>query len=463
MVDLSRATIREIHQHVGNLTVKPTKIVEESIRRIDKLDNLLKMFIYVAREEAMDYAEKLEKELEDGLLRGPLHGLPIAVKDVFYTEGMPTTGGSKILKDNKPTRDAVVVSRLKKAGAIIIGKTNMHEFAFGVTNKNPHYGATRNPWSIDRISGGSSGGSAIAVSVGVCIGGLGTDTAGSIRIPSALCGVVGYKTTYNLISLDGVIPLSWSLDTAGPIAKTVEDVAIMLDVMTEGLYNFAETVEREINREWRIGLPEKIIREMVSEDVEEVFWRSIDKIASNGIELVDFDAEWFRPLSDARYIIVLSESATYHLKWIRSRFNDYDPDVGGRILGGLFVPAPVYIHAQRVRRSIKKKFLKSMDERRLDALTLPTVPITAPRVEDEEVVVKGRKIGVRRALLSLTEAFNSLGSPAITIPCGTTRDQLPVGLQIAARPGEDRVLLQLAGRLEKILGRLPEPPILNQR
>ncbi|MCL7389955.1 MAG: amidase, partial [Thaumarchaeota archaeon] len=189
MIDLAKTTIREVYSGIRSLKMKPTKIVEECLKRINRLNDNLKMFIYVADVEAMQHAEKLEKELEEGVCRSKLHGLPIAVKDAFYTQDMPTTGGSIILRDFRPARDAEVVRKLRAAGAVIIGKTNMHEFAFGVTNKNPHYGATRNPWSTDRISGGSSGGSAVAVSVGVSIGGLGTDTAGSIRIPSALCGV----------------------------------------------------------------------------------------------------------------------------------------------------------------------------------------------------------------------------------------------------------------------------------
>ncbi|MCX8192480.1 MAG: amidase [Nitrososphaeria archaeon] len=461
MVDLAKATIREIHQHIKNLKIKPTRLIEESLKKIDRLDNTLKMFIYIAREEALRYAERLERELEEGICRGLLHGLPFGVKDAFYTEDMPTTGGSKILKDFKPSKDAVTVSRLKDAGVVIIGKTNMHEFAFGVTNKNPHYGFTRNPWNVERISGGSSGGSAVAVSVGICIGGLGTDTAGSIRIPSALCGVVGYKTTYGLINLEGVIPLSWSLDTVGPIAKSVEDVAIILNILTDKKLDLTNITEENTNSEWRIGLPRKIIERMVSEDVEEVFWKSVDKITSYDTRLIEIDLDWFKVLSDTRYIIVLSESAAYHLKWLRNKFNDYDPDVGGRILGGLFIPAPVYIRAQKIRNTLKKKFLHLMEEKKLDGIILPTVPIEAPRVEDEEVVIKGEKMGVRRALLSLTEAFNSLGNPAITIPCGLTENKLPVGLQIATKPNQDKLLLKIAKHFEKIIGRLPEPPILS--
>lgn len=459
MIELSRTTIREVNQEVKSLRIKPTKIIEECLKRIDKLNDKLKMFIYIAREEAILYAEELEKELEDGVCRSIIHGLPIAVKDAFYTQDMPTTGGSLILKDFKPTRDAEVVNRLRSAGAVIIGKTNMHEFAFGVTNKNPHYGVTTNPWDTERISGGSSGGSAVAVSVGACIAGLGTDTAGSIRIPSALCGVVGYKPTYGLLSLDGVIPLAWSLDTVGPIAKTVDDVGVLLELMSTKQFQKTEQVKQADN-ELKLGLPRRIIEEWVSTEVEEVFWKSIDRIVSkSNCKVVEVEDQWFKVLSDARYIIVLSESATYHLKWLRDRWSEYDPDVRDRILSGLFIPASVYIKAQRIRKALKKKFMKSMEN--LDALILPTVPIEAPRIEDEELIIKDRKVGVRRALLSLTEAFNSLGNPAITIPCGLTGKNLPVGLQLAAKPYEDDLLLQIAKKFENILGRLGPPPIIS--
>jgi len=460
MIDLAKTTIREAHSGVRSLKMKPTKIIEECLKRINRLNDNLRMFIYVAEVEAIQYAEKLEKELEEGMCRSKLHGLPIAVKDAFYTQDMPTTGGSKILKDFRPARDAEVVRKLRDAGAVIIGKTNMHEFAFGVTNKNPHYGVTRNPWSTDRISGGSSGGSAVAVSVGVSIGGLGTDTAGSIRIPSALCGVVGYKPTYNLLSLDGVIPLAWSLDTVGPIAKTVDDIILMLNIMVGRRLRAPPQTKINEEEELKIGLPRRFIEEWISEEVEEVFWKSIDKISSrSACRIIEVDVEWFRTLSDTRYIIVLSESATFHLKWLRNRWSEYDPDVRDRILGGLFIPAPVYIQAQKIREALKKKFLELM--KTLDSLILPAVPIEAPKIEDEALTVKNRKVGVRRALLSLTEPFNSLGSPAITIPCGLTKNKLPVGLQIAAKPYEDYLLLKIAKRFEEVLGRLPEPPIMR--
>jgi len=459
MIDLAKTTIRQVYKEIRNLKIKPTKIIEACLERISRLNDSLNMFIYVA-EEALQYAEKLEKELEERTCRSKLHGLPIAVKDAFYTLDMPTTGGSLILKDFRPSRDAEVVRRLRDAGAVIIGKTNMHEFAFGVTNKNPHYGVTRNPWNINRISGGSSGGSAVAVSVGVSIGGIGTDTAGSIRIPSAICGVVGYKPTYSLLSLDGVIPLAWSLDTVGPIAKTVDDVEIMIDVMAGRQLRFSHQANINENGELRLGIPRRFIDEWLSEEVEEVFWRSVDKIVSNSpYRIIEIDVEWFKTLSNIRYIIVLSESAAFHLKWIRSRWSEYDPDVRDRILSGLFIPAPVYIRAQRIREALKKNFLKLMQT--LDAVILPAVPIEAPRIEDEELIIKNKKIGVRRALLSLTEPFNSLGNPAITIPCGLTKNNLPVGLQIAAKPYDDYLLLKIARKFEEILGRLPEPPIIS--
>ncbi len=460
MIDLAKTTIREAYSGVRSLKMKPTKIIEECLKRINRLNDRLKMFIYVAEVEAIQYAEKLEKELEEGVCRSRLHGLPIAVKDAFCTQDMPTTGGSKILRDFRPARDAEVVRKLRDAGAVIIGKTNMHEFAFGVTNKNLHYGATRNPWSTDRVSGGSSGGSAVAVSVGVSIGGLGTDTAGSIRIPSALCGVVGYKPTYNLLSLDGVIPLAWSLDTVGPIAKTVDDIVFMLNIMVGRRLRAPPQTKINEEKELKIGLPRRFIEEWISEEVEEVFWKSIDKISSgSACRIIEVDVEWFKTLSDTRYIIVLSESATFHLKWLRNRWSEYDPDVRDRILGGLFIPAPVYIQAQKIREALKKKFLELM--KTLDSIILPAVPIEAPKIEDEALIVKNRKVGVRRALLSLTEPFNSLGSPAITIPCGLTKNNLPVGLQIAAKPYEDYLLLKIAKRFEEMLGRLPEPPIIR--
>ncbi|MEM3819482.1 MAG: amidase family protein, partial [Nitrososphaerota archaeon] len=230
--------------------------------------------------------------------------------------------------------------------------------------------------------------------------------------------------------------------------------------MTGKVLTSQERVSEYEDRELRLGLPRKLIEEWVSDEVEEVFWRSIGKITSrSNCRIVDIEIEWFKTISDARYIIVLSESAAFHLKWLRNRWSEYDPDVRDRILGGLFITAPVYIQAQMIRKSLKRKFLKMM--KNLDAVILPTVPIEAPRVEDEELIVKNKKIGVRRALLFLTECFNSLGTPAITIPCGLTKGNLPVGLQIATKPYEDTQLLEIAERFEGVLGRLPEPPIIR--
>ncbi|MEM0451931.1 MAG: amidase [Nitrososphaerota archaeon] len=458
MLDLWRYTLRDLASQLKNLKLKPTKLIEHTLKKIRELNDKLYMFIYVAEDLAYKQAEELEKELEEGVQRSLIHGLPIAVKDVFYTRDMPTTAGSKILRNFQTSYDAEVVGRLREAGAIIIGKTNMHEFAFGVTNKNPHYGTSRNPWDLERISGGSSGGSAVAVATEISVLGLGTDTAGSIRIPSALCGVVGFKPTYGLLSLEGVVPLSWSLDTVGPITKSVEDTALVLDIMTGGRHGFAENLKEEIDRELRFLVPAKIIEELASSEVEGVFWRTIDKIVSAGHK-VDYleDLDWFKHASNSRYIIVLSESATYHLKWIRDYWSMYDPDVAGRILMGYFIPAPVYIHAQRVRMKTIEKFKKVMKDH--DAILLPTVSIEAPRIDEEKVQVKEKEVSVRYALLCMTEVFNSLYAPAISIPCGLSKNNLPIGLQIVTEPGQDKKLLKIASHVERLIKRLPKPPV----
>ncbi len=392
--------------------------------------------------------------------RGSLRGIPISIKDIIHVKGKPTTAGSKVLRGYVPGVDAAVVRALKEAGATLTGKTNLHEFAFGVTNLNPHFGNCRNPWKKDRISGGSSGGSAVSVAAGMSCAAIGSDTAGSVRIPASLCGVVGYKPTYGLVSRDGVIPLSWSLDSIGFLTKSVRDAIILASVtFTEGA---AASRDPKISgrirslklRGLRLGIPRNML-EPLEEDVRRRYESSLAAAEKEGARLVETRLENLQAMAAARSIIVHAEAASYHRELMRGHFMEYGKDVRERLLQGLLIPATTYLAAQRVRRKLAASFrgLFSM----VDLLVLPTTSIAAPRLKTSNVVIGNTSMDVRTALLRLTEPFNLVGAPAISIPCGATREDLPVGLQLVGDLMEDQRLLSAALCFENLLPRLGPP------
>jgi aspartyl-tRNA(Asn)/glutamyl-tRNA(Gln) amidotransferase subunit A len=379
-----------------------------------------------------------------------LLGVPIAVKDLFATRSMRTTAGSRILRDWVPSRDAAAVARLREAGAIVFGKTNLHEFAYGVSNANPWWGVARNPHDATRSPGGSSGGSAIAVVAGLCAGALGSDTGGSIRIPASLCGCVGLKPTFGAIPLDGTVPLGWSLDHAGPLARTVDDAGLLLDVLT-GRHTGRPT-RRASTHGLRIGLLRGPIVQKAQPRVTQQVETAAAGLRRRGLRVREVaipELEW----TVATQLVTLrAEASAVHSRWIRTRPRAYGADVRIRLQLGALIAGADYVLAQRMRGRLRAAIGRVFQE--VDVLLLPTTPITAPVVGDRTVRWRSGEEPVDGALVRLTAPFNLTGLPALSVPFGSAAG-LPVGVQVVGQSmDEDRVLA--VGRLiEELAGELP--------
>jgi aspartyl-tRNA(Asn)/glutamyl-tRNA(Gln) amidotransferase subunit A len=432
--------------------ISPIDLVNASLSRIERLNPSMNAFLTVLADRARRQARRAEREFI-GARRGnaanltsPLLGIPISLKDIFWTRGIRTTAGSKILANFIPKEESEVAARLADAGAILLGKTNMHEFAYGITNDNPHYGAVHNPWALDCIAGGSSGGSAAATATGMCFASVGTDTGGSIRIPAALCGIVGLKPTYGLVSVAGVIPLAKSLDHAGPLARNVADACIMLQAIA-GKYPKAATpadfrkLKRNRSRRFRLGWPREYFFERVDPEVQRAIEVAARVFQSAGARVEEVSLPHLGDSLESSANIALAEATHYHQSrgFYPAHAVEYGADVSSRLEMGTQVRAVDYLRAFEVKRQVEKDFESAFE--RMDAILAPTVPIVAPRIGENEVKIAGEKETVRSALVRLNRPANLTGHPAISVPCGFTRDGLPIGLQlIGPRWAEARLL-----------------------
>jgi aspartyl-tRNA(Asn)/glutamyl-tRNA(Gln) amidotransferase subunit A len=456
-IDLESFTIHGLSELLRKRELSPVEIIKATLTRIEQYDGELKAFITVLSDEALECAKKAEASIVRGGYIGPLHGIPIGLKDIIYTEGIRTTCGSKILADFVPREDATVVNRLKGAGAIIVGKLNCHEFAYGATSVNPHYGTPKNPWNPRCIPGGSSGGSAVAVAASLCLGALGTDTGGSIRIPSSLCGTVGLKPTYGRVSTSGVFPLSWSQDHVGPLAKTVKDAAILLGSIAG--YDPRDTNSsphpvtdylsmREDVRGIRVGVPREFYFENCDPEVRDSVLRALDILKDVGILIEEVSIPHLRYATTAGIVIQLPEAASQHENYLKgSQSKDYGRDVRGLLTSGTFVTAAQYIKAQRVRSVMREEFLKTFEL--VDVLITPGLPVVAPEMEQDSVTISGKRETVRSALTRLMRPYNLTGIPAIVLPCGFSKSGLPMALQIAGKPFEEPTILAVAQAYER--------------
>jgi aspartyl-tRNA(Asn)/glutamyl-tRNA(Gln) amidotransferase subunit A len=435
--------------------LSPVELTDAYLDRIQRLDPSLNTYIRVMPDQARAAARQAEREIADGGWRGPLHGVPIGIKDLFDVAGVPTTMGSSILRDNVPDADATVVSRLKAAGAVILGKQNLHEFAFGITSENPHFGAVHNPWSLDRVPGGSSGGTAAAVAAGLCAGGLGSDTGASIRAPASFCGVIGLKPTYGRVSRAGALPLAWSLDHAGPLARSVADCAILLQAIAghdardpasamEAVPDFSADLARGAAG-LRVGVPREYFFEIVEPDVERLVRDAIATLEQLGARVEEVSLPHVGHAQVAGNVIMSSEAAAWHTTWLRERPHDYGPDVLQRIRGGLLVRATEYLHSQQMRTLIQQDFAQAFE--RVDVVVGPTVPLVAPPIG--RTLEPGGPLNVPPRLVAnrTTVPCNLTGMPAISVPCGFS-DGLPVGLQIMGPAFAEPLVLRAAAAYE---------------
>lgn len=459
MNELLALSLTELSAEIRAGRVSPVEATEACLRRIDERDGVLNSFITVTAESALAEARERAKELAAGRWRGPLHGVPLALKDLFCTAGVRTTSGSAALRDWIPAQDATVVRRLREAGAVLLGKLNMHEHAFGATSENPHFGPVHHPHAPKRIPGGSSGGSAAAVAEGLCFGSLGTDTGGSIRCPAALCGVVGVKPTYGRVSRAGVLPLSWSLDHVGPIARTVADAAVLLEVISgydpadatsaqEPVPPLTARLEAGV-RGLRLAVPREHFWHPLHPGVREAVQAAISALEQAGAMVEEIPLPSLEYAPAAQSLILCSEAASYHREQLATRYADYGADVRMRLLQGLCINATDYLDAQRVRQLVRREFLAAL--RRYDAFLTPTVPIPAPLIGQQTVEVEGVCAPPLFFLLRNTSPFNLTGLPAASVPCGVA-DELPVGLQITGRPWNELAVLQIARSVERLLG-----------
>jgi aspartyl-tRNA(Asn)/glutamyl-tRNA(Gln) amidotransferase subunit A len=446
--ELAFLTIEEAARLLRRREISPVELVEMSLARIERGNPSLNAFLTVTSELARRQARAAERELRRGLPKSPLHGIPIALKDNFYTRGIRTTAGSKILAGFIPKEDSKVAQRLTRAGAILLGKTNMHEFAYGITSENPHYGPVHNPWALDRISGGSSGGSAAAVATGMCFASVGTDTGGSIRVPASLCGIVGLKPTYGLVSVDGTVPLAPSFDHAGPIARNVTDACVVLEAIA-GNYpkGAARPDHRKLRknrpRKIRIGWPKDCFFERVDSDVRRLVERAAQTLAKVlNARVAELPMPRLAEAVEVSTNVIVAEASYYHESqgYFPARAAEYGEDVRGHLEWGAQLRAVDYLRGIEQRREVYAQFDAAFE--RADVIVAPATPIPAPRIGERQIRTPGeRETTVRAELLRMTRPGNISGLPAISIPCGFTQAGLPAGLQlIGPRWGEAKLL-----------------------
>ena len=447
--DLTKFSIREVAELVRKKKVSPVELTTACLARIDKANPALNAFITVTAESALKQAREAEAEVMRGKWRGPLHGVPIALKDLFDTAGVRTTGGSGVFKDRVPTEDAEVVDRLNAAGAVLLGKTNMHEFAFGGTSIVSYFGAVHNPWEVSHIAGGSSGGSAAAVAAGLCYGALGSDTAGSVRLPASHCGIVGLKPTYGLVSIRGVIPLSWSLDHVGPMARTTADTALLLQVIAG--YDAQDTTSEEMSvpdyskalgtrvSSIRIGVPREFFFADLDPEIDTAMKEALSVLEriTAGIRDVSLLANTMETLRD---VVRAAEAYAYHREYVTKTPELYQPLTLKRIRAGAEVTTPAYIQGRRDLAQVRRTAGKWLES--VDVLVTPTLPITPPTISDP------RADDILPAVRN-TSPFDVNGWPAISLPCGFTSKGLPIGLQIIGPHGGEEVVFQLAHAYEQ--------------
>jgi aspartyl-tRNA(Asn)/glutamyl-tRNA(Gln) amidotransferase subunit A len=453
--DLLFRSLSDIAEQIRRKDVSPVDVTRAALDRLERLNPRLNAFMATLGEQALESAKQAEQEIASGQLRGPLHGVPLALKDIFAMRGVPMTAGSKVLGTLVPDDDATVVARLKAAGAIFVGTLQLYEFATGAV-LNPHYGPTHNPWQLDHTTGGSSTGSGASVAAGIVYGSLGTDTGGSVRIPAALCGLVGLKPTYGRVSRHGVVPLSWSLDQVGPLTRTVRDTALLLSVISGHDPKDATTSRLPVPdyvtaltgkvEGLRVGVPREFFFEGLDADVEQVVDQAIDQLAVLGARVSEVAWASIRQ-APALYAISLAEGAAAHEEWIRTRADYYGADVRERMRQGLLVTAAAYLKAQRLRTVVMRDLERTLRE--VDVLVTPTSPIPAPKLDAGPGEIGAPLGALRSTLRRLTQPFNITGSPAVTVPCGFSHDGLPIGLQLVGRPFDEARLLNLAYAYEQ--------------
>ena len=456
--DIPFLSVAELSRLIEEKEVSPVEAVEAYLERIDRVDSKLNSYVTVCREEALQAAREAERAIAQGSYLGPMHGIPTAVKDQFYTRGIRTTGGSTILWDFVPDEDATVVANLKAAGAILLGKLNLSEFALGDSFHHPA-GTPHNPWNLEHNPGMSSSGSAAATAAFLCATSLGEDTGGSTRIPAAWSGLVGLRPTWGRVSRYGVLPVCWSMDTVGPISRTVEDCAITFKAIAghdpkdqyssnTPVPDYRRALEGDI-KGIRVGvITEKVHTDEVDPEIRDAVVKAVGvlgeletSVEEVSIPLIEKAGAFSKALTDM-------EGASVHYEGLKNRVKEYDHNSRVRLLTAILTPAQAYYKAQKLRALLRQHILEALE--RVDVLVLPTSPVPAPRLPDSPGVksmeeARGRIFGVR----GFTGPFNLANVPAISIPCGFTLEDLPISLQIVGRPFDDETVMKVAHAYEQ--------------
>jgi aspartyl-tRNA(Asn)/glutamyl-tRNA(Gln) amidotransferase subunit A len=461
--NLAFASIEEISALLAKRTISPVELTQLFLRRIEQHNPALNALLTVTSEHALRAARRAEKILlhprslrRDG---AALLGIPITIKDNIWTRGIQSTAGSKILQDFVPSEDSTAARKIGRAGAILLGKTNLNEFAYGITGSNAHYGAVHNPWALDRISGGSSSGSAAAIAAGLCVASVGTDTGGSIRVPSGFCGITGLKPTFGRVSVFGVQPLSPSLDHVGPLARSVSDAAILLGVIAgrdamdptsanKKVEDFHGALKKPI-RKFRLGRPREHYWEKLDPEVRRAADAAVRDMEKRGAVVREVSLPHLKESLGAATDVSTAE--IYHVHesagYFPARAADYGESVRNRIAAGANVLAHRFLAGLDVRKRLLAEFDAAFQE--VDAIVAPTLPVPAPPIGAEFMQIDGEQIGVRPAVVGHARPANFTGLPAISVPCGFTDGGLPIGLQLIGRAFDEATLLRIAYSYER--------------
>lgn len=451
----------QIHQK----SISPVALTEMMLERISRIDPQLQSYVTVLKSDAMEAAAVAEKEISSGGYRGPLHGVPIAIKDIYDTRGVRTTSCSRVRENYIPDQDCTVVQKFRDAGAIILGKVTTHEFAFGF-DSHP----TKNAWNLNHIPSGSSGGSAAAIAAGLCFAATGSDTGGSIRAPAAANGIAGIKPTYGRVSKAGVTVLSWSLDHTGPMARTVKDLAILLKIMAGQDPLDPHTKDIEVPdyvaaltgdvRGVRLGVPTNYFSEDVQPEVASAVVKAIKHLESLGAKIVPVEITDLDAVIDCMLAIAMSEAAAYHQASLRKIPDLFTDETRLLLEAGEVMPATAYINAQRARVAVKNAFLSAL--RNVDVLVTPTQPSTALKIGQSVSKIGSREESVFGVSARFCAPLNLAGLPAASIPCGMSSDRMPIGLQIIGKPFDESTVLKVADAYEReTKWHLDYPPIAS--
>ena len=475
--DLEGLTISQLAGQIESREVSPVDLTNLVFERVERLNPVLSAYVTLTKDQALADAGTAAKEIESGHYRGPLHGIPLSIKDNIAIKGVRTTAGSKTLSDWMPGHDATVVSKLRAAGAVILGKTHMHEWAKSSHTNNVFYGPSRNPWDVGRATGGSSGGSAAAVAASLCLASIGTDSAGSVRNPAALCGIAGLKPTHGRVSLSGGVPGTGpgSINHFGVLAKTVEDSALVLNCIAgadpEDPYSadvpvpdYTQSLTSGVGG-LRVGLVRGYFDALMFDEVRQVFTEAVRFLRSLGLETEEVAVPHMELLPAAQACIARVEDMPDHDRFLRTRPRDYSPGMLKNLIGSLLIPGSAVNTAHRVRRLVYEGFERAFE--RVQVMVVPTIAFPAPTIEELDrgsARIDGREVRLsdrRGNLFTLcTIPFNQTGLPALSVCCGFSPSGLPIGMQIVGRPFDEETVLRVGHAYERAAGWYKRTPDL---